>query len=161
MPAAGITVPFVRSFVAGYSVRRRAKTVSTCACASSTLRPSASRPLRKSQRFPRCWIRVVPGSLSVVACTPPKLSRSTIVTGTQNSGCRPGMTPEKPAGATPTTVYATPLTTTVWSTMSVLPPKRPRHIPWPITRTGCCPSPTFSSGRKPRPRAGRTPSTSK
>jgi hypothetical protein len=60
--------------------------------------------LRNSQRVPRLWIRVVPGSLSVFACMPAKLSRSTITAGTQNSGCRPGTVPVKPSGATPTTL---------------------------------------------------------
>jgi hypothetical protein len=83
---------------------RRAKTVSSCARASSTVRPSASRPFTNSQRWPRFWIRVGPGSLSFTLWTPPKLRRSTIIAGTQNSGWMPGTRPEKPAGATPTTV---------------------------------------------------------
>ena len=98
---AGMRAGLTFSFDFGFSARRRAYTVSTWARASSMVRPSARRPFTKSHRRPRLRMRGTSGWSSVLDWMPAKLSRSTIISGVQNSGTTPGRVPEKLRGATP------------------------------------------------------------
>ncbi len=146
--------------MSGYSWASRATAVSTCALASSTVRPGARRPVTNSQRLPRCSRRVFPGE-GPCDWMPLKFSFSTIMSGVQNSGARPGIVPVNSAGATPTMVYSTPLSSTRCPSTLGLPASRRCQKPWLTMATGWVSSVRFSSGTKLRPSAGRTPRTSK
>ena len=63
-----------------------------------------------------------------------------------------------PRGITPTTVVGVPLTTALLPSTSARPPNWLCHTSCPRITTGSAPG-RSSSGRKPRPSAGRTPSS--
>lgn len=84
-----------------------------------------------------------------------------IMSGTQASVRMTGITPVKPRGATPMTVYGAPFTMIRRPTIAESAPKRRSQNPWLSTITGWAPGTVRSSPAKNRPMAGRTPSTSK
>ena len=102
-------------------------------------------------------MRVWPGSLSALAWTPEKTEA--VHHHHRHPEFRlemPGIVPVNPAGATPTTVYVEPESSTAWPTMSVAPAEA--ALPEPVAEHDhgrCAFGATFSSARKPRPSGGR------
>ena len=86
---------------------------------------------------------------------------STIAIGTQRSGRKSRLTPEKEGSATPTIVNGWPFRRIVSPTVSGAAPNRFRHSRWLMTATGWAPGTRSSAGESSRPRAGRAPSSSK
>lgn len=88
-------------------------------------------------------------------------SPSLIVAGTQTCGVTAGSMPVNEAGSTPMTVNGRVLMRTSRPMTSGSAPSCARQKPSPSTTTAWVPSVTPSSGPKVRPRAARTPMTSK
>ena len=141
MPSAMVCTRTSRPlFVSWYSRDSRSPTVAICACASSSVRPGASRPMRV-----RYWDR-----------------RFAAVSAVNDSGaqsCVP-IGKSKPGGAMPTTSCGVPSTSIERPTIDASDAKRRCHKPCPSTTRRCCPR-VSSSGRKLRPAIGWTPSTGK
>ena len=79
-------------------VRRTSSAASVC----DSLTPGFSRPMTRSHQFSRA-----------VRLAQPWMSSGAALAGSQSSTARPGCTPKKPGGATPTTVNTDPFTAIV------------------------------------------------
>ena len=91
----------------------------------------------------------------------PVASWGCVIVGTHSAGAATAFAPLKPSGAIPTTVKAWPLSVIWRPTTAGSPPSRRCQKACDSTVTRLAPGTRSSSGRKPRPRAGLTPSTPK
>src|SRR5215470_9913905 len=83
-----------------------------------------------------------------------------MVTGAQNA-LGQGSSPPNPGSATPITTKFARFNETLFPTIAGSAPKRLLHNSSLNTTTGLAPGALQSSSTKPRPRAGRSPTTSK